>query len=281
MTHYGGPAVAAIEEQMAAVNIHGEPVGELGWDELPDEKDIPINEDNYSRIRLRLDKPPQPSTCYVFLGDGKENCTFSGAFAQLRRSSRGIFSTDISVEIEEEEEEEQVEQVEQVEQEEQEEQEQDDWPKRLRIDATKMGENRGEFLLKLYPNQEKPSRIVLWFQCPWTAYGQDNQELFLRDIMAAAAKVQNPGELLLIGLCVDTFLFHLASYVKRYGSPKAAAEANGYKCMGADQEFVGEMRSRGYEHRASTDRKLGLERNDQFATLLFQRKKPDPHPTQG
>uniref|UniRef100_A0A1I8GZW2 MYOF n=1 Tax=Macrostomum lignano TaxID=282301 RepID=A0A1I8GZW2_9PLAT len=141
MTHYGGPAVAAIEEQMAAVNIHGEPVGELGWDELPDEKDIPINEDNYSRIRLRLDKPPQPSTCYVFLGDGKENCTFSGAFAQLRRSSRGIFSTDISVEIEEEEEEEQVEQVEQVEQEEQEEQEQDDWPKRLRIDATKMGEN--------------------------------------------------------------------------------------------------------------------------------------------
>ncbi|PAA86848.1 hypothetical protein BOX15_Mlig032777g1 [Macrostomum lignano] len=113
MADRGEPDVEAVAEQLAAVNIQDEPVGELGWDELRDQI-ITINEVEYRRIRLRLVPPPQPSTCYVFLGDGEGNFTFSSAFAALRGSPSGIFSTDITV---------------------QEDQEiRDVWPRRLRLE---------------------------------------------------------------------------------------------------------------------------------------------------
>ncbi|PAA58279.1 hypothetical protein BOX15_Mlig026168g1 [Macrostomum lignano] len=103
-------------------------------------------------------------------------------------------------------------------------------------------------------------------------YPQDgrDQEHFIRDIMAAAAKVQEPGELLLIGLCV------VSPYVERYGSPITAAEDSGYlyECLGADKEFVGKMLDRRYQHQFNANSANTLTRNEQFATLLFKRQNP-------
>ncbi|PAA64294.1 hypothetical protein BOX15_Mlig027600g1 [Macrostomum lignano] len=228
-----------------------------------------INKVEYSHTILCLDPLPQPSTIFVFLGEG--NFTFSTAFAKLRGSNYDeIVATDISVSKEIK----------------------DGWPRRLRLDATKMGETRNVFLEKLFLDQ-KPSRIVLWFQCPWADKDENgrkysNQQAFLKKVMAAAAKVQDPGELLLIGLCVDPTLPKNKpteeKWVTSYGNPKAVAAQNGYECLGADREFVGKMLDGGYEHQFTDPglnfgkRKI-LKENRQFATLLFKRQQL--HPAQG
>lgn len=132
---------------------------------------------------------------------------------------------------------------------------------RIQLDATQMG-SRVE--LKKYLGISQDSKITLWFQCPWSKDCRTNQGSFLKEVVLSAACVQAIGELLLIGVCVDT------DFAKMYGRLQTIFPPF-YECIGADQSFVGEMLNNGYRHRTVNGGQLGLMKNEDFATIVFQR----------
>jgi hypothetical protein len=112
-----------------------------------------------------------------------------------------------------------------------------------------------------------PSRNIFWM-CPWCRYADTELGDLLCSFIQAAAAIQGEGDMLLLGLAVESYwgpCYHLEDV-------EAAAREHGYLVLPRDRRFVEEALRYGYVHHTLSPR--GAE--DKLHGPLFWQLKVHP-----